>query len=269
MNPFVLLLRRMQKKNARERIEVHRNDFDLRAERDIPYLEDEDSCHRLDLWLPREREGKIPVILEVHGGAYCSCFKEFNNLHAQYLCREGFAVANMNYILHPEADMRQEVREIFAARAWIQEKAPLYGFDTERVFLTGDSAGGHLVLLAGGALSRHKTRDFVGLREPPLPFQKIAATCPMGELGNLDKKTERLLKLLLGKICRDKAYTSQVNFRTFIGEGYPPSFFSPAPRMSSSTSIRSPSMRTWRKGGSPMFTGSTRPRKIPSAMSST
>lgn len=60
---------------------------------DIPYLPDATRGHLLDVLLPRDavvRGGAaVPVIFEVHGGAYFYGFKEINRSHAIELARHG------------------------------------------------------------------------------------------------------------------------------------------------------------------------------------
>lgn len=43
--------------------------------------------------------------------------------------------------------MRTSIPEIFRVLNWVYENREEYGFDCDNVFLTGDSAGGHLVMV--------------------------------------------------------------------------------------------------------------------------
>ena len=75
---------------------------------DIPYLPDATRGHLLDVLLPRDavvRGGAaVPVIFEVHGGAYFYGFKEINRSHAIELARHGYAVVSVSYPLYPAVD---------------------------------------------------------------------------------------------------------------------------------------------------------------------
>ena len=64
------------------------------------------------------------------------------------LAAEGFAVAAADYRLSGEARFPAPLEDIRAAFGWVRDHAAVYGLDGDRVFGWGDSAGGHLVLLA-------------------------------------------------------------------------------------------------------------------------
>src|SRR5690606_29315792 len=92
----------------------------------------------------------LPVIINIHGGGWTAGSKEATLRYCQYLSLQGFAVVNINYHLLPHAVMPEPMQDIFAAFNFVmdEDNAELYGFDTDNVFLTGDSAGGHYAMLA-------------------------------------------------------------------------------------------------------------------------
>jgi acetyl esterase/lipase len=53
-----------------------------------------------------------------------------------------------DYRLSGEARFPAPLEDVHAAVGWVRDNAVLYGLDADRVFLWGDSAGGHLALLA-------------------------------------------------------------------------------------------------------------------------
>ena len=141
--------RQDQKHREKERMKNGRSELwreGLREVYDIFYLPDGSLRHTLDLIRPEGQE-KLPVIIEIHGGGYIACEKNINRLHARAFAQQGFAVVNGDYTLHPEADFVAELRELAAIVDWVGENAERYGLDAERVYMSGDSAGGHLVLL--------------------------------------------------------------------------------------------------------------------------
>lgn len=224
MNRYIRFFRFLQKKSAEKRIASHIDDYGVEKVKDIAYMNDSDSLHLLDIYYPKEQKEKLPVIIEVHGGAYVSNTKDINTCHAQYLATKGYAVVNMSYTLYPEDDMRQAVREIFVVREWIETHADQYRFDTKNVFLTGDSAGGHMVIMAGGVLINDNLRKYVGMNKVPLQFRAIAATCPMGELDNLRGVNAWILKKLLKDLLKNESYISNVCYKNFITTDFPPLF---------------------------------------------
>ena len=106
-----------------------------RATLDIGYGEGE--RNRLDLFLPEARPKGLVVF--VHGGFWRALDKSFWSHLARGSVESGYAVAMPSYTLCPAIRISDITREIAAAieRAASMVEGPL--------FLTGHSAGGHLV----------------------------------------------------------------------------------------------------------------------------
>jgi acetyl esterase/lipase len=111
----------------------------------------------LDLYLPQTNGplpgGPAPVIVHVHGGGWRrgSRREPLPVLGADFygsLAAQGFAVAAIDYRLSGEARYPAPVEDVRTAVSWVRDHAASYGLDAGRVFLWGDSAGGHLALLA-------------------------------------------------------------------------------------------------------------------------
>jgi acetyl esterase/lipase len=107
----------------------------------------------LDLYLP-QAGGPAPVIVHVHGGGW----RRGSRRHPlpalgpdfyDDLAGRGFAVAAIDYRLSGEARFPAPLDDVRTAVGWVRDHATSYGMDADRVFLWGDSAGGHLALLAG------------------------------------------------------------------------------------------------------------------------
>jgi len=59
----------------------------------------------------------------------------------------GAAVVVINYALMPAVAMDELVRQCRASVAWVYRNAPSFGGDPHRIFVSGHSAGGHLVAM--------------------------------------------------------------------------------------------------------------------------
>ena len=117
----------------------------------------------LDLYLMGS-DGLLPVIVYVHGGGWRrgSRREPLPVLGADFydtLAAQGFAVAAVDYRLSGEARFPAPLEDVAAAVGWVRDNATRYGLDAGRVFLWGDSAGGHLALLA--ALTGSKAQGVV------------------------------------------------------------------------------------------------------------
>jgi acetyl esterase/lipase len=107
----------------------------------------------LDLYLP-EGDGPWPVVVHVHGGGWQRGSRRhpLPRLGPDFydrLAGHGLAVAAIDYRLSGEARFPAQLEDVRAAVGWVHDRAASYDLDPSRVFLWGDSAGGHLALLAG------------------------------------------------------------------------------------------------------------------------
>lgn len=97
----------------------------------------------LDLYRP-EGLARPPVWVFIHGGYWQASTKD---QHAQFctgMLRAGFAVANIDYPLAPEAPLREIVAHVRAALHFIVREADALGVDATQMHVAGHSAGGHL-----------------------------------------------------------------------------------------------------------------------------
>jgi acetyl esterase/lipase len=198
----------------------------LRELYDLPYRDDGDPRHTLDLIRP-EGEGVLPVIAEIHGGAYIACEKNINRLHARAFARQGFAVVNGDYTLHPEGSFRQNMQELADLFSWIGQNATRYGLDTEHVYLSGDSAGGHLVLLYAMLQGSEKMQEHFGVRPGPVRVRAAAPTCPAFRLCYESGHPKRavldgLIPLLFPDGVTDEELGELDVLQWLHGSAYPP-----------------------------------------------
>ena len=193
---------------------------------DLPYRDDGDPRHMLDLIRP-EGEGVLPVIVEIHGGAYIACEKNINRLHARWFARQGFAVVNGDYTLHPEGTFRQNLQELADLFSWIGLNAARYGLDTEHVYLSGDSAGGHLVLLYAMLQGSAEMQECFGVRPSSVRVRAAAPTCPAFRLRYESDHPKReelsgLTALVFPDGATDEAIDELDVLKWLPGSAYPP-----------------------------------------------
>ena len=135
----------------------------------------------LDFYLPPgdgtgpENGEPRPVIVHVHGGGWRRGSRRdpLPRLGPGFypgLAEAGFAVAAVDYRLSGEARYPAPLEDVRAAVGWVRDHAPAHGLDASRVFLWGDSAGGHLALLAAltgapvqGVVAWFPVTDLAGL----------------------------------------------------------------------------------------------------------
>jgi len=106
-----------------------------------------------DVYLP-DRVECAPVVMWIHGGALIfGSRREITAMHLEGLLESGYAVVSVDYRLAPETKLPDLFTDIETAYNWIRSVGlNLWGVDTERIGIVGQSAGGYLSLLAGQRL---------------------------------------------------------------------------------------------------------------------
>lgn len=103
--------------------------------------------NQLDIWrrpdLPRD--GRAPVLLQVHGGAWVLGSKR-GQAHPllSHLTELGWVCVSINYRLSPRSTWPDQIVDVKRAIAWVKEHIAEYGGDPDWLAITGGSAGGHL-----------------------------------------------------------------------------------------------------------------------------
>ncbi len=111
----------------------------LRCELDIAY--GPDPRHRIDLFPAAHARGTLVFI---HGGYWRSLDKSVFSWLAASWVAAGVSVAMPNYRLAPHVSLEDIVEDMVAAHNWLFLNGVKHGIATERVVISGHSAGGHL-----------------------------------------------------------------------------------------------------------------------------
>ena len=120
----------------------------------IEYAKHDGIALKLDLYLPQEIKGDVPVIVYVHGGGWKNGSKESGKRGA-WMIPHGFAIASIDYRLTDVGQWPDQINDCYAAVRWVRKNAKKYGLNGERIGCWGTSAGAHLAALMG-------TRTFTG-----------------------------------------------------------------------------------------------------------
>lgn len=102
----------------------------------------------LDIFRPKD-EKLLPALILVHGGGWRSGDKSMEVPLAQLVAKSGFVTIPIEYQLSLEAKYPAAVYNIKAAIRWVKANAKLYGIDTNKIAISGTSAGGQLAALVG------------------------------------------------------------------------------------------------------------------------
>lgn len=111
----------------------------------------------LDLYVPAEGTGSGAAIVYVHGGGWAvgtrrrfgRAFLSWSPTPLDRLAQHGFVVATVDYRLSGEARFPAQLHDVKAAVRWLRGNAAALSVDPTRIIAWGESAGGHLAVLAG------------------------------------------------------------------------------------------------------------------------
>ena len=100
----------------------------------------------LDLFLPAGSE-LSPLHVFIHGGYWQLLSKNESCFAAPTFQMNGSYFAAINYTLAPHQTLSGIVDENRRAVAWLYQNAGRWGFDRERIYLSGHSAGAHIAMM--------------------------------------------------------------------------------------------------------------------------
>ena len=156
---------------------------DLIIQKDIPYILNGHSLQRLDVLTHKECSGSVPTLINVHGGGLIYGDKELNqNFNAEFAYR-GFRVISLSYRLLPTCTFDEQVLDLLTAMSFIRDHADEYSIDLNRVFMTGDSAGGLLTLFAVALTRSERLRGLFNVENPEVHIQAMGLISSMLDIG--------------------------------------------------------------------------------------
>jgi len=122
---------------------------------DIEYLRHGDKPLLARIFRPKGK-GPFPMIVEVHGGAWCRGTRLNNKVIHEKLAKSGVVVAAVDFRMPPDAAYPGSIADVNYAVRWFKANAARFGAQAGRVGLLGTSSGGHIAMLA--AMKPHDPR---------------------------------------------------------------------------------------------------------------
>lgn len=122
-----------------------------RTTSNITYLKLGSSESKLDVYQNRTATAPAPTLVWIHGGNWIGGSKEASLLTLLPFFQRGWNVVNVDYRLLQQAPAPAAAEDCHCALRWVYEHAKEYNIDASRVVVSGNSAGGHLSLLAAMA----------------------------------------------------------------------------------------------------------------------
>ena len=183
--------------------------YEVEVRKDISYHPGKDADavrHKLDLYLPRGAKD-YPVFFFIHGGGWTNGSKNSFGPVGKTFASNGIGFVAINYRLPPAVKHPDHAKDAAEAFAWVVANLGKDGADTKRIFVGGQSAGGHLAALLG--------TDESYLKKHELGLKDIRGVVPIS--GVFDVTHSRLARVF-GEDDSRKAGSPM----THIGDKMPP-----------------------------------------------
>ena len=171
----------------------------------ISYAED-DKWHLLDVYRPRKATELLPVIVNIHGGAWVYGDKKVYAPYCMYLASRGFAVINASYRLAPRHTFPAPLEDVGKMVEWVFHHADEYGLDLSNLFFVGDSAGAHLATAYTAIqLNESYAKSFPGIKVAKRFIPKgLLLNCGVFDMEAEWKKQGRALTPFLTDLLGEK-----------------------------------------------------------------
>ncbi|MGA2148548.1 MAG: alpha/beta hydrolase [Bryobacteraceae bacterium] len=189
----------------------------------VTYLTANNYDDKLDIYKRRDATGPQPTLIWIHGGGWVGGAKESSVMSLMPWFEMGWNVVNVEYRLAHVSLAPAAVEDCLCALRWVAAQAKTYDFDTSRLVVSGDSAGGHLALTTG------MIPESAGLdREcPGAPLPKVAAIVNwygITDVGDLldgpNRKTYAVA--WMGSMPDRDEIAKRVSPLTYVRPGLPP-----------------------------------------------
>lgn len=135
------------------------------VEYDVQYDNEIISSGKLDIYTPVGREGKLPVMMYIHGGGFVAGDKHYRRYWCAQFAKMGYVVLNVNYAMSPDYELHHSICQTVKAVSWIESVAEQRNWDLGLFIISGDSAGGYLASETACIVNNpemHKVFDYKG-----------------------------------------------------------------------------------------------------------
>src|SRR5262249_34876646 len=115
---------------------------------DIEYLRHGNTGYLATLYRP-QGSGPFPIMVELHGGAWCRSDRHGDKVIHEALAKSGVIVATLDWRQPPTAPYPASFQDIHYGIRWIKSKAAELGSRPDMVGSMGNSSGGPPAMLLG------------------------------------------------------------------------------------------------------------------------
>jgi acetyl esterase/lipase len=180
---------------------------------------------KLDVWQKQDAKEPVPTLIYIHGGGWI--FGDRTGATLQFLpyLQMGWNVVNVEYRMASASLAPAAVEDCRCALRWVVQHAKEYNVDTNRIVLTGHSAGGHLSLITG-LLTPEAGLDNQCFGLEPMKVAAIINWYGISDVADLisGPNFKNYAAMWLGSQPEREAIAKRVSPLTYVHVGAPPVF---------------------------------------------
>jgi acetyl esterase/lipase len=191
----------------------------------VVYTKVKDWEGKMDLYLPPATKAASAIVINIHGGGWNHGTKESQTGFNTFF-KAGFAVANIEYRLTPQATAPAAVEDTRCALIYIIKNAKSLNIDLNKIVIMGGSSGGHLALMGGLLANDHRFDSNC----PGVENVKVAAIIDkygitdVWDWGYGTNITSKSATRWLGNYAKDQQFAASVSPITYVNKNSPPTF---------------------------------------------
>ena len=176
-----------------------------------------------DVFLPPLEEKNRPAVLFIHGGGWIEGDRSQLRGYGILLARLGFVCMCNSYRLSNESIWPAQIQDVNCAIRYLRANATDLGLDPDRIGVSGNSAGGHLSLMAAATNYDQIFEGEGGSNEVSSEIKAVCAIYPPTTIRQLEmvNPLENAFLMLMGKEAKKEDY-DKASPLNYVTEDYPP-----------------------------------------------
>ena len=178
---------------------------------------------KADIFLPPLEEKNRPAVLFIHGGGWIEGDRSQLRGYGILLARLGFVCMCNSYRLSNESIWPAQVQDVNCAIRYLRANATDLGLDPNRIGVSGNSAGGHLSLMAAATNYDQIFEGEGGSNEVSSEIKAVCAIYPPTTIRQLEmlNPLENAFLMLMGKEAKKEDF-DKASPLNYVTEDYPP-----------------------------------------------
>lgn len=217
------------------RLFTYKNDSGLRKKRqpifenlafrhkfDVNYAGDNLDRHCFDIYYANEENRKHKLIVDIHGGAYIMSHRKDNLHFGLSFLEQGYDFVTLDYrVNRGHLTIADQAGDLAQAIRYIQKHSQELDIYEDEIYLTGDSAGGHLALLFAILSENQRLQEELDLNIAHFKPKAVLVNCPVFDYCGASLRhtgTRGAQKLIYGPRYLDFDFLNRYSPSSYIND---------------------------------------------------